>query len=167
MNKAKVFVGIDPGKNGALSIIDENNKIILKTVMPIVGGDFDKKLMLRLFLDISEQYDIIVCTIEKVQAMPITAKKACISIGYGFGLLEMCLIASEIPYQVVSPREWQKLIFKGIRSKDTKIASLTFCERMFPKADFRKSEKCKKFHDGITDSLCIAVHGRRLHVGEG
>jgi len=161
--KEKIYIGIDPGKNGGICCINSDNKIVMKTVIPVIGTDFDKKGMLQLFMDLNSKYNISMCTMEKVQAMPVTAKTACLNIGYGFGLLEMALLCNRIPYQIVSPREWQKVIFKGIKSKDTKIASLTFCERMFPNEDFRKSERCKNFHDGLTDASCIAMHGKRIN----
>ena len=39
----KYYLGIDPGKQGAFVIIDENSNIVEKIGTPLIGKDYDKQ----------------------------------------------------------------------------------------------------------------------------
>ena len=39
----KYYLGIDPGKQGAFVIIDENSNVIEKIGTPLIGKDYDKQ----------------------------------------------------------------------------------------------------------------------------
>ena len=39
----KHYLGIDPGKQGAFVIIDENSNIVEKIGTPLIGKDYDKQ----------------------------------------------------------------------------------------------------------------------------
>lgn len=83
--------------------------------------------------------------------------------GFGFGLLRGMLAARMIPYQIVRPQAWQKVMFDGMtNTADTKTLSAIVAGRLFPDLDLRKSERCRTPHDGKTDALLIAEYGRRL-----
>ena len=55
-----------------------------------------------------------------------------------------------------------KDMFKGMNTKDKK-ASIKWCQRRYPKEEFRASERCTKLHDGLTDATCLAIYCYRVN----
>jgi hypothetical protein len=57
---------------------------------------------------------------------------------------------------------WQRKMFVGVSMKlDTKVKSEIVAKRLFPTADFRKSDRARVAADGLTDAACIAMYGLR------
>jgi len=172
----KYIVGIDPGKNGAITVLTLDGNIFLKKVMPSIGKEFDS---LEFSNFIYEYKDEIYCAyIEHVHSLFGVSSKATFSFGKICGFIEGIISAYKIPYVLVQPKKWQLEMFEGILEHrkpsklnkkgklikgkiDTKIMSALACKRLFPKENFTATERSKKIHDGITDSILIAEYGRR------
>jgi hypothetical protein len=101
--------------------------------------------------------------LEKAHTMPLNGAKANFTNGYQYGIIQALLQVGEIPYEIVSAAHWQKFIFQGMTVKNTKEASAQFVLRKYPQYDWKKSERCKKVHDGMTDACCIALYGLRRY----
>ena len=43
----KVFLGIDPGKDGAFAFIDEEGSVLHTVLVPTIGKDFDREEMIK------------------------------------------------------------------------------------------------------------------------
>ena len=66
---------------------------------------------------------------------------------------------------LVAPKKWQKEMYEGIRpDPDKKVMSVQAAKRLFPNHDIRRTTKCKKPDDNLTDSLLICEYGRRHFV---
>ncbi len=155
----KTWIGIDNGKQGGIVVIDEYNQVVEKMVMPMIGQAKGTNYDLHKIYEVIEKYQPVCVAIEKTMAMgPMTSKTAARMVGYSQGIAEMACVAAEVPYVVIAPKEWQKFCFAGLTQKDTKVASVLYAKKMQPKEDWRRSERCKNDHDGMTDAYGIAVY---------
>ncbi len=158
------YVGIDIGLDGAISIIDDKQKIRYMYPMPVIKGkktNYDVQKIVTIFRALTKEYSLFV-VIEKPSPRPIISCSANFMLGGGQFLFEGIMAALNISYEVITARTWQKELLKGL-SKDTKTASIMFCKRKWPDVNLKKTERCKKNHDGLSDSLCLAVYNYRIN----
>ena len=169
-----LHVGIDPGKNGYICI-NYKGSIEFKRI-PLIGKVYDVKELSELFGTIKAIGDMtshVHCVIEDVHAIFGSAAGSTFEFGYGVGLLEMGLVAYNIPFTKVAPKKWQKQMFEGIPEQkkpsstgktmktDTKLMAEMAAKRIFPNIDLRDTERCKKSHDGKVDALLICEYCKR------
>lgn len=118
------------------------------------------------------------CVIEDLHSIFGTSAKANFTFGVNNGLIIGMLQCSQIPYTKIGPKKWQKEMWQGIRPVEiptgkfdkkgnpkvkinTKATSLIAVQRLFPKESFLATERSKKPHDGIVDSVLMAEYCRR------
>lgn len=168
------IAGIDPGKDGALVVIG--------------GPSFAPDLHLFITPTLGEgkrEYDLqgmrsILCSmpiehvwLERAQPMRRTSKgqtqgvSSTFSTGLGYGLWQGLLSGLQIPFEIVSPQVWQKVMFLGVSASDTKTASALVAQRLHPRIDWRRTKRCTTLHTGLTDAFCIAEYGRRQLAARG
>lgn len=169
----KYYIGIDLGKKGSLCVL-KNGKPHFRTAMPLVGKEIDLKAILNILNKYKKKDSHVV--FEKVHGMFGLMKRAAVSLGVQTGYMEMACVATGIPYTMVSPVSWQKIMFKDARIqsktrvdengnskkvKDTKATGLLVAKRLFPAETFLATDRSKKPHDGIVDGYLLAEYGRR------
>lgn len=151
----KAFIGIDPGKNGAIAIIwtDEYNSIEkIELYSP-----FDEKEYIKLLSDLMNGENTAICCLEKVNAMPKQGVVSMFNFGVNFGWIQGVLQAKGIPYELVSPQKWKKE-FSVTSDKNT---SIEVAKRLFPTVSLKQTDRCKKDHDGMAEALLMAEYARR------
>lgn len=94
--------------------------------------------------------------LEHVGAMPGQGVTSMFSFGENFGFIKGLLAANELPYELVRPQKWKKEF--GISGKNQ---SVEVCKRLFPSVSLRRTEKCRKDHDGMAEALLMAEYARR------
>lgn len=152
----KVFIGIDPGKDGAMAILGYRDTPIL---IPFSEAEYANQLR-RLTICTRNGIDALVfCVVEHVGAMPGQGVTSCFSFGQNFGFILGLLTAFCHPYELVRPQKWKRE-FSCTSDKNTSIA---VAQRLFPGVDLRRTPKCTKPHDGICEALLMAEYARRLH----
>ena len=77
--------------------------------------------------------------------------------GENFGMIQGILQAFGIPYELVTPQKWRRE-FGVTADKNT---SIEVCKRLFPDVDLKRTERCKKEHDGMAEALLMAEYARR------
>ena len=144
----KVFIGVDPGKDGCLAVIDGEGK-------PIFRVFFDEEG----YVDAVRAYgtDTAIAVLEHVGGIPGQSAPAAFNFGDNFGFIRGLLRANGVPYELVRPQKWKKE-FSCTSDKNT---SIKVAKRLFPKTDLRRTPKCKGPHDGICEALLMAEYGRR------
>lgn len=156
----KVFVGIDPGKDGCLAILGYRETPIL-----IPFSETEYALQLRrfdpLYLPENARPIEMFCVVEHVNAMPGQGVTSCFSFGQNFGFILGLLTAFRIPHELVRPQRWKKE-FGCTSDKNTSIA---VAQRLFPGVDLRRTPKCQKPHDGKAEALLLAEYSRRIRNG--
>jgi len=141
-----IIIGIDPGKNGGIAVIDELGK-----------AHADK--MPETLQDLFEHFDSLNLShtgdrrayIEQVHSSPQMGVKSAFTFGNGFGHLEMALTACGIPFERIRPQAWQKAL--GCMTKGDKNVSKRRAQELFPTL---------KITHSTADALLIAEYGRRI-----
>jgi len=169
----KEFIGIDIGTNGGIAIIDENAKLIFTATIPKIGGRVDVHQFNKLIKSFKERVEYNHVIIEDLHSIFQVGAKSNWQFGWINGVTESLLVANDLSYTKISPKTWQKIIWQGIRpieintgkltkkgeikyKIDTKKTTLLAIKRIYPNADFTISERAKKEHDGIIDSVALA-----------
>lgn len=144
-----IYIGIDPGKDGAMAVLWMGNMII-----PFSGDVYRKTL-----LDIAESKggNEIRCCLERVNAMPGQGVTSMFRFGENFGFIQGLLTAYSIPYELVTPQKWKK----EFQITGDKNSSIDVCKRLFPNVSLRKTDRCKKDDDNMAEALLMAEYARR------
>jgi len=171
-----MICGIDNGLDGGLVFLTEAGEVLVKYVMPTLALKGSKREIdmakLRDYLTLplgvgtdGELVDLSHVFLERAQAMPGQGVSSMFSIGHGYGINKGLLAGLQIPFTIVSPQVWQREMFKGL-PKEGKDTTRIVCQRIWPKDDWRASERCKVAHDGLCDAALIAEYGRRFLRGQ-
>ncbi len=189
-----IYLGVDTGKEGGIVMLDPMGVIVGTWLMPVIragnktlsrgprkgktikaGRDrFDLPGIHALFakivvVDARGVASDVRAAVELVTPMPLAygTTTTFFGQGYGLALIEMALTSLGIPYDLMSAQKWQGVMLTGAGTEDRKAASVVIAQRKWPKQDWRRSEKARKAHDGLTDAALIAEYGRRQFIGEG
>jgi hypothetical protein len=162
--KMDVWVGIDPGKKGAISSVNRRGQLI-----DCIPMDGDPRTILKLVEN--NQNEIRHIFIEKAQCITGQGVRGIFTYAEEYGILQGILIGSpkKIPFTLCPARVWQKTMFLGtkamfgLKKRDPKDRALEAANRIFAKnkSFWLKSKRCTKPHDGMFDSALIAEFCRR------
>lgn len=183
-----IFAGVDPGKAGAIAFLDEHGRVVELVSTPMIVGpkvkgrggkmrrsapDYDVDAIARIFRRranprLPPGNRGLFVTIEKLQLLPpsreerpewtrlVTGAKANIARGEARAWRWM-LAAFGIPYAFVLPRVWQHDLLAGMPGDSPKAKSIAAARLAWP--------GLRIVGDGHADSLWLAEHGRRKHLG--
>ncbi len=161
-----LIVGVDPGKSGAIVILGE---IAVPCTMPVLTAAKGRvEYNLAAIRVILARDAIEHVFIEKLQPMPLEKGGTIANYNRGAAshlLIGIC-VGLKIPFTLVAPQTWQKVMLAGTPGGDTKQRSILAAQRLFPTVSLLASERCRKPHDGIADALLIAEYGRRVLAGQ-
>ena len=165
-----VYVGIDPGKDGAVVVLDQYGKAVASyltardfTIRLGKGSkrDYTESRMAQTFDWINKKYNVVVTVLEKQWARPKQGVSSTFSSGVGYGLWKGILSATGIPFIEVSPRTWTGCVLKDV-SGDGKGRSVYVASQRVPTLDLTPGSK-RKPHDGLADAACLALYGIKNH----
>lgn len=175
----KVYLGFDPGLDGAIGAVDTEGRFVGVWDFPTVKISVLKNkrtengtkkvtasrrnydlgsLCEDTLLPIRNNYDIIGSALEKVRAMPGQGVASMFSIGRGVGILEGMLTGLFIPYEEVEPQTWKAFMLKG-QGRDKEAARLK-AQHLFPNAELHQ-----KGHHGRAEALLLALFMQRTRGG--
>ena len=144
----KAYIGIDPGKSGALAILYEDGVVETYT--------FDAGVYATVLDHVSKNTDPI-CCLEKVGAMPGQGVVSMFNFGHNFGFIEGVLQTVKMPYQLVPPQTWKK----EFSLTSDKAKSVEVCQKLFPNANLMATNRSRKPSDGIAEAVLMAEYARR------
>lgn len=160
----KVVIGIDPGAKGAF-VKRKGSEIEVYSVEDIRGKEVDFLKMSEAFNKMIDGEKEIVVVMENVHSIYGSSAKSNFSFGFINGFKECLAINNKIKLVKVSPKEWQKEMFKGIPPcDDKKVMSIMAAKRLFPNVSLKRTEKSKVDHDGISDALLISEYAIRKNL---
>jgi crossover junction endodeoxyribonuclease RuvC len=142
-----IFIGIDPGKSGALVALRDDGSI-----SSFIKGDETEHDIAFWLRASAAGGNGVVATLERVGAMPGQGVSSTFKFGQSFGFLKGILTALAIPYCEVGPVKWQNAM--SCRTGGDKNVSKSAAQRLWPD---------KKITHAIADALLIAEYGRRTH----
>ena len=144
----KTYIGIDPGKSGALALLTEDGQC---TVVPFQESAYTAILK-------AASGPSSVCCLEKVGAMPGQGVVSMFNFGHNLGYIEGLLQAFDIPYQLVPPQTWKKE-FCVTSDKNT---SIEVCRKLFPHVCLLPTARSRKPSDGMAEAMLLAEYARRM-----
>ena len=109
----RIYIGIDPGKNGGIGIIFDDLAYCKKCPATVSEMAEEIKACIEIAPDIQKQ-----AIIESVHSMPGQGVRSVFTFGEGYGKWLGILAAHKIPYTQVTPQKWMK--FYGSLSKEKK-----------------------------------------------
>jgi len=151
------IIGVDPGKQGAVVLIDEqliiHNYGIFKPQhdLSFIARELDK------FLCSIPEVDTIY--FEDVHSIFGASAKSNFSFGKGVGTqLSVCSLHTSNIIEV-QPKKWQqRVITADDLGNTTKERALSAAKRLFPGESFIP-KGCRTPHDGLVDAVLIAYYG--------
>ena len=151
--KNRTIIGIDPGKDGGVAMMADG--VVLECmVMPDSTNGIFRLLNGN---DSLEFFGADLCVLELVHAMPGQGVVSMFSFGKHYGEIIGVLTALSIPYQLVTPQRWKKVVLEGLNWKGDKEAAVRYVQAKYPDLELPKN---KKKRSGIADAICIAEFGR-------
>lgn len=172
----KVWAGIDPGNEGALSLIAEDGTIeFFDAPTALVRGTKKTRTVLvpqemaRIIKDIRARWQPsrFVVYLEKVAAMKKQGVTSMFNFGMGYGMWQGVLAGMGVSYDFVTPQRWKRELLSGMGKE--KDASCVKAMQMFP-AYSSKLHRPKRgggvrYLHGRADALLLAEFGRRTYEG--
>jgi crossover junction endodeoxyribonuclease RuvC len=152
------IVGIDPGMQGGLVLLDWGTPVSL-IPMPTIQSMVNGQAIAELF----ECWKPDFVGLERSQAMPDQGVTSMFNYGVGYGTILGILQGMKIAHRTIRPQEWQKWAFSQVRVKreDPKGAALAVAMAVYPKAQLIPP-RCRVPHKGIVDALLIAGYTDQL-----
>jgi len=149
-----MYVGIDPGLNGAVAYFDVENGHLSIVDMPTMEVKRNNKVKREVHAAglahlLAIEFEVGGVILERVGAMPGQGVTSVFSFGRSTGLIEGVLAAYDLPVTIITPQEWQKAA-KVRGGKDG--SRLRACE-LFP--NYAGLFALKK-HDGRADAALMA-----------
>lgn len=145
--KPRMWIGIDPGKSGAIAAIGEDGDALW---VKHTGTESD---LYEFLMDLRAEYNLQFAMLEKVHSMPKQGVKSTFAFGQSYGFLRGLLTAMKVPWETVTPQKWQTSM--GCRTGGNKTVSKAAAQRLFPDLTIIHAN---------ADALLIAEHCRRIYL---
>ena len=165
------YIGVDPGLDGGLSLIDRDGKALEYERMPDVSG-IDRFFRNAAY---SATPESVICIFEEHKGGKSGVSNAAAhkSGGRFLGLIQMACAVYDVKMTCVTPQEWKgyfgliKRLPKGSpkpsdkeKREAAKAKSIRLCKDHFRGVNLLATPKCTNEHDGIAESLLLASYGR-------
>lgn len=161
-----VYVGIDPGKSGAICAINGNKEVVAMLDMPLKANPnkkekerekIDTAKVLTLLFQIAQDFGgIRYAALERPHAIFGKAtKSAMFSLGVSFGILEAALYNAQA--QVVAtptPSSWKK----KVGASSDKEASVALASSSLSNLNLLKSARCKVPSHDRAEAALLALY---------
>ncbi|MGN7867761.1 hypothetical protein [Paracoccus sp. 22332] len=145
------ILGIDPGRNGALAILDTDSLQVVTHDMPVdIPGLHDL---------IAGLPEIRVCCLEQIHAGPQMARRTIGVMFEGFGVLKGALSWRSIPVQTVRPSVWKA----ALNIPADKTASRRRASEFFPDC---ADQWVRARDDGRAEAAMLAWYGLQFIKGK-
>lgn len=137
------YIGVDPGKSGAVAVLDAWGEIVFMHDMPVVGNQVSGTLLADLIDDASPNgagslIADVVAVVEQVHSMPHQGVVSSFDFGKSYGIVLGVLAGARVQIENVSPNRWKNAMHL---SADKEMARRRAIERWPKNADLFKRKK--------------------------
>ena len=155
-SKYKKYIGIDPGKNGGVMVIDESGKA---TAYKCPEKVFDMSILFRLLVGETAP-DNICLLMERVWARPGNAVRAAFTYGVNYGQWLGIASSHEVKMYTELPNNWIKWIGcpKGLPVKERKHWLRDKAKELYP--------DLKKVTLATADAILITHYAKEEYFDE-
>lgn len=176
-----LYCACDPGKKGAIVLLDEN-EITNQWIIPLTKeGEVDGIALCELTFELREKFGVERVCIEDPHAIYGTSTATMWSMASTIGRILQAFDCQGIKVVQVRPKAWQKVIWtaKDMVEKpsktgknmvtDTKATAYNSAIRLFPNhdnwihGDNESKGRKTKIHDGIVDAALIAYYFKTIN----
>ena len=154
-DKKELFIGIDPGKSGAIAGIYCVNGKTKEIIVKKCGKNItEMNKNLKLILSLKNSSTNIHCNLELVHAFPKQGVVSTFSFGQNYGQWQGILEANRVNFDLISPQKWIRYynVLK-LEKKNRKQFLYNLAGEMFPQF---------KITYAICDALLIAEYCRKM-----
>lgn len=152
-----MIISIDPGINGAISIITYDRKLILCRDLPTLEARGSKTLNFNECVEILKPYDLTFGIIEDVGAAPEQGVASTFKFGYAAGFLYGLLLTKCNMVKRVKPSVWKPSL--GLNSD--KRQSICMANEVFPSTEyFKKIKSHNKAESALLGHYLLRTLGR-------
>lgn len=139
----KRVAGVDPGKKGAIVVLDAAGRLVAQTRMPLIRGtrDIDHR---RIYDFLREARPTSVAQ-EFVRSRPENGVKQAFEFGRSCEAVRAVAAVLGLPFREVQTKAWQKLVV-GLDHGDVKASVVLAAQRIWPtlsldlKADWDRAD---------------------------
>lgn len=139
------FIGVDPGCDGAATVIDENGD-----ASTFCFGKATESDLISFFIDCKRGAKQCFAVVESVHSMPKQGVASTFKFGRAYGFVRGAIMAACIPFDEATPQAWQREL--KCMTKGDKNVSKARAQQLFPGL---------KVTNKTGDSVCIAEFARR------
>jgi len=154
-----MIAGIDTGLGGAIAIMGEDMAVHETIDMPSINKEVDGQALKKFFKECLVD-DVV---IEKAQSMPGQGVVSVGSYMAGYGYLKGLCAGLEIPYTLIHPATWKKVMLGGMPKekelRKRKAQSLIKVRQLYPGLDLPRVKDHNKA-DAILIARWYLVKGR-------
>ena len=147
----KVFIGIDPGVNGAVSVLDEEGGLLDLHDLPVTSDGFKGRSAINspLLAALIRKTGAVRAFCELIGPRPTDGVAGAFGFGRSRGVIEGVLAACGVPVVMIAPPTWKR--FAGVRpGKEHKDHARAVAiarwpaqaERFARKSDIDRAEAC-------------------------
>lgn len=158
-----IYLGIDPGQQGAIVMIEivKKEKKITIYDMPLLSEKGISAFGIWSYLI---QIDEIFCILEKAQALPQQSSTAGFNYGMGYGKILSVLEILKIPFEEVRPMKWRKeYSLPTGKDVDKKGAAAKVAIQLYPELKEKFYTPRGKLLDGRVEALLMADYAERRY----
>lgn len=158
-----ISIGIDPGKTGAISIIDKSNGAAVDDMPIDAEGRIDAKELHEMLCFVKQTDFKVMCFIEQSQAMPRQGVTSTFNYGITYGITIACLKVAGVSFQEIRPQRWKKEFMLIKKDKKDSVAAAI---KLFPHLEDQLRVRKKRgvgfiYKDGRAEALLIGEYCRR------
>ena len=146
-----MILGIDPGLDGGIAVLDGSHIELLETIPTETKGGFIKRQVdAQKLSNILRVYPDVICYLEKVASRPGQGVGSVFSFGDTYGAIRGVLGALNIPTYYVSPQKWKKEL--KISSKEDSLKAI---KDLYPLMKMRKKDH------NLAEAILLALYGQK------
>lgn len=155
-----IYIGIDPGKKGAIVSINEDSQACSIADLPLAGKDIDVVGLDALILSIKSgnpdcRFEVF---IEKAQSMPKQGVSSSFNYGKAYGTIIGIIAGNGLRFTLVHPRTWKKVMMESMNKSDKDMARQRAIQLWPLSHEYFKF----KVNEHRAEAALIAEYGRRL-----
>lgn len=154
---ARLVIGIDPGRSGGICALLGPSSIVHLGPMP----DTLKETAILLGEIWGRFGTITRAIVEELSINPVFSRTVITTYARHIGGLEGILTGHTIPFELVSPRTWQSLMYAEPRigHLEGKARSFAAAKILHPGINLKPSHRSRVDSDGMADAYLIARYG--------
>jgi crossover junction endodeoxyribonuclease RuvC len=157
----KVFIGIDPGLDGAIVKLYHDGSWGYYTIPTIRVGGGKEIDLIKLCIYIHSSCQRIAVVVEKVHSMPKQGVASSFKFGKGYGSILGILTAYNYPFTEVAPQTWKKAMMPDMQ-KNKEAAIYRAKQLITIGSGILDGIKNKKHRIAVAEAYLMARYAQKM-----